>query len=253
MILTPIRGIPLIKPGDNLAQLIFNAVLGNELTFEQNDILVIAQKIVSKAENRLVNLTEISPSKEAVDLAKETDKDPRLVELVIRESKKVVRHRPGAIVVEHNQGFICANAGIDHSNVEGPYGEKDDWVLLLPENSDISAKRIGKELEQLCSKKIGILIIDSHGRAWRLGVAGICIGIYNVPSLVDMRGVEDIFGFKLRITQVAVADELASAGSLVMGQAAERIPVVHVRGFPYPLSDGHLNDLIRPADQDLFR
>jgi coenzyme F420-0:L-glutamate ligase/coenzyme F420-1:gamma-L-glutamate ligase len=155
--------------------------------------------------------------------------------------------------VEHRQGFICANAGIDHSNVEGLYGNPEDWVLLLPEDSDKSAEKIGIELGVLSQKRIGVLIIDSHGRAWRLGVAGLAIGIYLVPALVDMRGVEDIFGFKLRITQVAVADELAAAGSLVMGQAAERIPVVLVRDFPYALSEGHLKDLIRPEEQDLFR
>jgi coenzyme F420-0:L-glutamate ligase/coenzyme F420-1:gamma-L-glutamate ligase len=249
MIINPLRGIPLIKPGDDLANIIYGSVLSNDLIIEDNDIFVIAQKIVSKSENRLINLNDVSASQAAIDLAKKTEKDERLVELILRESKKVIRYRPGAVIVEHRLGFICANAGIDHSNVEGLYGDADDWVLLLPEDPDKSAEVIGKGLESLSKKRIGVLIIDSHGRAWRLGVAGLTIGLYHVQALVDMRGVEDIFGFKLRITQVA----LASACSLVMGQAAERIPAVLVKGFPYELAEGHLRDLIRPEDQDLFR
>ena len=253
MIINPIRGLPLFHPGDDLAEIIFHSIQKNNLSLADNDIIVVAQKIVSKSENRLVNLNEITPSKTAIDLSQEVDKDSRLVELILRESKKVIRQRPGAIIVEHRQGFICANAGIDHSNVDGLYGSQDDWVLLLPEDSDKSAEKIGRKLERLSQKHLGVLIIDSHGRAWRMGVAGLTIGIYHVPALIDMRGVEDIFGFKLRITQVAVADELAAASYLVMGQASERIPAVLVRDFPYGLSEGHIKDLIRPEEQDLFR
>ena len=196
MNITPIRGIPLIKPGDDLAKIIFRSISENAITLEDDDIIVIAQKVVSKCENRLVNLSTVTPSDEAIELGKKTDKDSRLVELILRESKKVIRHRPGAIIVEHKSGFICANAGIDHSNVEGLFGEQEDWVLLLPENSDLSALNLGKDLEKLSSKRVGVLIIDSHGRAWRLGIVGVTIGVYNIPAVVDMRGAEDIFGYK---------------------------------------------------------
>ncbi|MFO7683739.1 MAG: coenzyme F420-0:L-glutamate ligase [Chloroflexota bacterium] len=198
-----------------------------------------------------------------LELAAMTEKDARVVELILRESNDVLRARPGAIIVEHRLGFVCANAGIDHSNVsplkpsEGfedfQKGNPEDWVLLLPEDPDCSAAMIRQTLETETGAKIGVLIIDSHGRAWRNGTAGAAIGLSGLPGLVDLRGHPDLFGFRLRITQVGAADELAAAASLVMGQAAEGKPVVHVRGFPYPLREGSLNELLRPKDQDLFR
>ena len=253
MNISPIRHIPLITPGDNLPEIILTGLSQNNLMLEDNDIIVIAQKIVSKAENRLSNLNDVIPSKEAISLAKKAQKDERLIELILRESKKVIRCQGGIIIVEHKLGFICANAGIDHSNVQGIRGNDDDWVLLLPENPDASAEKIRLEIQNRCNKKIGVMIIDSHGRPWRLGIIGTSIGISGMPALVDLRGTKDIFGYKLKITQIAVADELAAACSLVMGQAAERIPAVHVRGFPYDLGDGSIKDLIRPEEQDLFR
>ena len=168
------------------------------------------------------------------------------------ESKSVLRVRRGAIIVEHNLGFICANAGIDHSNVQKASGQ-DESVLLLPENPDKSAHEIQKELEERCKRSLGVMIIDSHGRAWRNGTVGVAIGISGVPGLSDLRGKKDMFGRVLQITQVGTADELAAAASLVMGQADEGTPVVHVRGFPFPLRESTLNELIRPASQDLFR
>jgi coenzyme F420-0:L-glutamate ligase/coenzyme F420-1:gamma-L-glutamate ligase len=194
-----------------------------------------------------------------LDLAESTQKDPRVVELILRESNEVLRIRPGAIIVEHRLGFVCANAGIDHSNVSTPPAEEgtgvrnEDWVLLLPENPDHSAEQIRKKIEATTSTHIGVLIIDSHGRAWREGTVGISIGMAGLPGLADLRGQPDLFGFKLQITQVGVADELAAAASLMMGQAAEGTPAVHVRGFPYPLRDGSLKELLRPKEQDLFR
>lgn len=250
---TALQGIPLIQPGDSLPGFILEALPHSGVSPEDGDILVIAQKIVSKSENRLVNLTTVSPSERAFQLASETGKDPRLVELILQESKRIVRSAPNTLIVEHRCGFICANAGIDHSNVCGPWGEADDWVLLLPVNPDDSATRIRAALEAASGKSLGVLIIDSHGRAWRLGTEGISIGFSGLPGLMDLRGVPDLFGFRLRITQVGVADELAAGASLLMGQAAEASPVVHVRGFPYPLREGSLTELIRPADQDLFR
>jgi coenzyme F420-0:L-glutamate ligase/coenzyme F420-1:gamma-L-glutamate ligase len=161
--------------------------------------------------------------------------------------------RSGTLIAEHKLGFVCANAGIDHSNVQSLGGNSDDWVLLLPENPDESARRIREELEKESGKKIGILIIDSHGRAWRMGAVGVAIGLSGIPALVDMRGKPDLFGYQLRVTLVAAADELAAAASLLMGQADEFTPVIHVRGFPYPLRESTVQELIRPKDLDLFR
>ena len=251
--LTSLQHIPLIRHGDNLADIIVSALSENEILLKENDILVIAQKIVSKAEGRAVNLANVTPSQRAFELAAQTEKDPRLVELILQESNEVIRTRIGTIVVEHKLGFVCANAGIDHSNVAGAGNEEEEWVLLLPSEPDRSANHIRNEIQAQTGKDIGILMIDSHGRAWRNGTVGVAIGLAGLPALQDLRGEHDLFGFTLRITQVGVADELAAAASLVMGQAAEGTPVVHVRGFPYPLREGSLQELIRPKEQDLFR
>lgn len=253
LILTPIPGIPLIKAGDDLGEIIFSATQRNGVVFEDNDILVVAQKIVSKAEGRMIHLSTIEPSLPAMELAAEIEKDARLVELILRESNCVLRKRPGTIIVEHKRGFVCANAGIDHSNVKGEWGSDEDWVLLLPDDPDQSASDIREKLRTLTGREVGVMIIDSHGRAWRMGTVGTSIGLAGVPGLVDLRGKPDMFGFQLRITQVAAGDELASAASLVMGQADERIPAVHVRGFPYALREATLSELIRPKDMDMFR
>ncbi|MCE1255556.1 MAG: coenzyme F420-0:L-glutamate ligase, partial [Anaerolineae bacterium] len=221
MNLTAIKFIPMIKPGDDLATIIVEALNKNSTSLEDGDILVLAQKIVSKAEGRLINLDNIIPSQAAIELSLKTQKDARLVELILMESRKVVRYRPGVIIVEHLNGFICANAGIDHSNVKGTYGNPDDWVLLLPKDSDRSAREIRQKIKNDYNKNIGVLIIDSHGRAWRLGIVGTSIGLSGLPALVDMRGCDDLYGYKLRITQEAVADELAGAASLLMGQSGE--------------------------------
>jgi len=253
LVLTPLRQIPLVQPGDAIARLVASAVRSSGLELMDEDIFVITQKIVSKSEGRFVNLAAITPSSEAIAMALRSEKDPRFVELVLRETNAVLRTRPGTLIVEHKLGFVCANAGIDHSNVQSQGGNPEDWVLLLPENPDASADRIRAELQAEFSKKIGVLIIDSHGRAWRIGTVGVAIGFSGIPGIVDFRGKPDMFGYTLRVTQVAAADELAAAASLLMGQAAENIPVVHVRGFPYPLREGSLKELIRPKELDLFR
>jgi len=250
---TPLLGIPLIHPGDSLAEILFEGLRHTGIQPADGDILVLAQKIVSKAEGRLVNLAQVVPGREAVDIAKRVEKDPRFVETVLRESRTVLRCRPGTLIVEHKLGFICANAGIDHSNVPSEGRVVDDWVLLLPKDPDASAEAIRKRLEKLSGVHLGILIIDSHGRAWRNGVVGTTIGLSGLPGLVDLRGREDLFGYKLQITLVAAADELAAGASLVMGQASEGLPAVHVRGFPYPLRESKLSELIRPKESDLFR
>jgi len=251
----------MIQSGDDLASIILDSIDGSGITLQDSDILVLAQKIVSKAEGRMVELSTVMPTPRAIDLAEQTHKDPRVVELILSESNEIVRTRPGLIVVEHKRGFICANAGIDHSNVrfetsgvsEDIGSQRDEWVLLLPENPDASAAALREQVEAESGSKIGVLIIDSHGRAWRLGTVGVAIGFSGLPGVADLRGQPDMFGRILESTEVGVADELAAAASLMMGQAAEGTPVVHVRGFPYPLRDGALNELTRPKDEDLFR
>jgi coenzyme F420-0:L-glutamate ligase/coenzyme F420-1:gamma-L-glutamate ligase len=262
--LTPLERIPLIQPGDDLNSIILSGLEHTNIELQNNDILVLAQKIVSKAENRLVYLATVDPSMKAVAYAAQADKDPRLIELILRESSEVLRVRPGLMIVEHRLGFICANAGIDHSNVGPPdfleselevtaKKDPDDWVLLLPENPDISAAELRRKLEAETGVCLGVMIIDSHGRAWRNGIVGVTIGISGVPGVIDKRGETDLFGYELKATEIGSADELAAAASLVMGQADEGIPIVHVRGFPYPLREAGLGELLRPKQMDLFR
>lgn len=251
--LTALPDIPLIRPGDDLGAILLAALEKAGLFLMDGDVLVLAQKIVSKAEGRMVNLTQVTPSPRAIELAVQVEKDARFVELVLQESLEVLRTRPGTLIVEHRKGFICANAGIDHSNVEGSWGNPDDWVLLLPVDADASAERIRRCVAKGSSLKLGVMIIDSHGRAWRNGVVGVCIGLAGLPALVDLRGEPDMLGFRLRITQVATADELAAGASLLMGQTAEGTPAIHVRGFPYPLRESYLGELIRSKETDLFR
>ena len=253
LVLTSLIGIPEIKAGDDLGRVIADALKSNEVFLEDGDIIVIAQKIVSKAEGRLINLTSVQPSEKAKEIAAYVEKRPELVELILQESNEVLRTRPGTIIVEHKSGFVCANAGIDHSNVKGNWGEPEDWVLLLPENADDSAVRIRNGIEAITSKKIGVMIIDSHGRAWRMGTIGMTIGLAGVPALVDLRGQPDLYDYKLRVTVVAAADELAAGASLLMGQAAEGTPVVHVRGFPYALRESTSQELVRYKSYDMFR
>ena len=262
--LTPLAGIPLIQPGDNLADIILTALQSSNIILKDDDILVLAQKIVSKAEGRHVNLSTVDPSIRAVVFAVEADKDPRLVELILQESSEVMRVRPGLMIVEHRLGFVCANAGIDHSNVSFPLSKRDglavgedssgeEWVLLLPENPDGTAADLQQKFEAEAGVCLGVMIIDSHGRAWRNGTVGVTIGFSGVPGVVDKRGETDLFGYELRATEIGAADELAAAASLMMGQVAEGMPVVHVRGFPYPLRKAGLDELLRSKDKDLFR
>lgn len=254
LILTPLIGIPLVEQGDDLPTLILESLQFTEIELQDGDVIVLAQKIVSKAEGRRMRLDHFVPTEEAMALAKTTGKDPRLIKAILEESKKIIRTAPNTVIAEHKNGFICANAGIDHSNVKIEEGDApDDWLLLLPVNSDKSASEIRASMEAASGKKIAVLIIDSHGRPWRVGTVGMTIGVSGMPALVDLRGKPDLFGRKLQITQVAAADELAAGASLMMGQADEASPVVHVRGFPYDLREGELAELIRPEDQDLFR
>ncbi|MBK8784125.1 MAG: coenzyme F420-0:L-glutamate ligase [Anaerolineales bacterium] len=253
LVLTSLENIPLIRRDDNLADIVLKSLQDTGLELQDNDILVLAQKIISKTEGRKVNLTTVSPSPHAIELAQQTEKDPRVVELMLQESNEILRTRVGTIIVEHKLGFICANAGIDHSNVAGDGDSAEEWVLLLPEDPDRSCALLRNEIESKTGKHIGVVIIDSHGRAWRNGTVGVAIGMSGVPGIIDKRGDKDLFGYTLRITIIGAADELAAAASLVMGQASEGRPVVHVRGFPYPLQEGSIKELIRPKEQDMFR
>jgi coenzyme F420-0:L-glutamate ligase/coenzyme F420-1:gamma-L-glutamate ligase len=251
--LTALPGIPLIRPGDDLASLILSSLSSSGMGLQDRDVIVVGQKIVSKSEGRLRNLAEVTPGEAARRLAAATDKDPRLVELVLAESRRVLRTRPGLIVVEHRLGFICANAGIDHSNVAGEDDGGEAWVLLLPEDPDASARKMRDRLIEATGARVAVLIIDSHGRAWRMGTVGVVIGAAGFPCLLDLRGNADLFGYRLRVTEVGLGDEVAAAASMLMGQAAEGRPVIHIRGLAYPERDGSLGELLRPADQDLFR
>ncbi|MFN4089114.1 MAG: coenzyme F420-0:L-glutamate ligase [Alphaproteobacteria bacterium] len=249
--MTALPGIPLVAPGDDLAGLILDAVARAGDRLETGDVLVVAQKIVSKAEDRYVDLRTVTPGAHATALAAQTGKDPRMVEVILGESTEVVRFRPGVIVVAHRLGFVSANAGIDHSNIEQVGA--DERVLLLPREPDASARRLSDALAERTGARVGVIVNDSHGRAWRNGTVGVAIGSYGVEPLTDLRGQPDLFGRALQVTTVGQADEIAAAGSLVMGQAAEATPVVLVRGLAFAASDLPASVLVRPKEQDLFR
>ncbi len=238
----------MVRAGDDLAALIVAALDGKEL--RSGDVLVVAQKIVSKAEGRTVDLATVTPSAEAEALAAEVGKDPRLVEVILGESVRVVRSRPNLIIVQHRLGFVMANAGVDHSNVAG---DGVDRVLLLPCDPDASAEALRGTLEQRYGARIGVIISDSFGRAWRRGTCGIAIGAAGLPSLIDMRGQPDLFGRTLEVTIIGFADEIAAAASLLQGQAAEAQPVVLVRGLDWSAPPTPAAVMVRTPDEDLFR
>jgi coenzyme F420-0:L-glutamate ligase/coenzyme F420-1:gamma-L-glutamate ligase len=245
--LRPLRDIPLIEPGDDLAEIILASIEKADWELRNGDVLVMAQKIVSKAENRTVDLATVIPSPRAIELATEVQKDARLVELILSESVAVVRRGPGVLIVEHKLGFVMANAGIDRSNVNG-----ENHALLLPVDPDRSATVIRRTIAARVGIDVGVLIIDSFGRAWRNGTIGTAIGTSGVPTLLDLRGCPDLFGRPLETTEVGWADELAAAASLMMGQAGEGRPVVLVRGL-VETGEGSAADLLRPKQKDLFR
>ena len=249
--LIPLGGFPLVEPGQNVAQLIAASLEQNGLMLIQGDVLIVAQKIISKAEDCYVRLADITPSPEAVALAEAADKDPRQMELVLRESREVVRVRPGVVVVEHRNGYVHANAGIDKSNI--PTSELDPQVLLLPQNPDASALGLHEVLSRYSGIEIPIIINDSAGRAWRNGTVGIAIGTAGFEPLYNQVGEQDLYGNILEVTEAAVADELAAAASLVMGQAAEACPVVLARGVNFQASSAGSRSLIRDKAQDMFR
>ncbi len=248
LVLTPLSGIPAIRAGDDLAEIALSGIANSNARLQSGDVLVFAQKIVSKAEGRAVDLATVSPSPRALEMAQQTGKDARLVELILQESTEIVRQRHDLIIVRHRLGFILANAGIDASNVDD-----GGSVLLLPIKPDASATRVRAAIHAATGADVGILIIDSFGRAWRMGTIGTAIGVSGLPAVIDLRGTPDLNGRALRATEVGFADELAAAASLMMGQAAEGTPIVLARGVPYARREGSAHELLRPKDMDLFR
>ncbi|ARN75339.1 coenzyme F420-0:L-glutamate ligase [Oceanicoccus sagamiensis] len=251
MTLTALPNYPMVEPGDDLAAQILSSLNDATLSLADGDVLVLAQKIVSKAENRYGYYNAVEPSEEAKKLAVEIDKDPRLVELILSESKEVVRKRPGVVVVEHRLGYVHANAGIDKSNISSD--DDNPRVLLLPLDSDASARGLQQAIATLTGKTVYIIINDSAGRAWRNGTAGMAIGTAGFEPLENLIGSNDLFERPMEVTEVAVADELAAAASFMMGQAAEGAPVVHIRGAKLQAADCGSRSLIREKAKDLFR
>ncbi len=247
----PLQGLPLIRAGDDLVELVASALKLNSVTPRAGDALVVAQKIVSKAEGRIVDLATIEPSAQAVALAADVDKDPRLVEVILSESIRVLRARRGVLIVEHRLGFIMANAGVDQSNVAPVDGSHR--VLLLPENPDRSAETLRRGLAAATGTDLAVVINDSFGRPWRQGTAGVAIGVAGLPALIDLRGRPDLFGRRLEVSVIGFADEVAAAASLVMGQANEALPVVLMRGLRWTAPESTAASIVRPPNEDLFR
>ena len=251
MELIALARFPRVEPGDDLAQLIAASLADNDLSLVEGDVLVLAQKIVSKAEDCYVRLADVQPSAEAMELASKANKDPRQAELILRESREIIRVRPGVVIVEHRNGYVHANAGIDKSNIE--IDPDDPRVLLLPKDPDASAARLRAALAERVGCAPQIIINDSAGRAWRNGTVGIAIGTAGLQPLFNQIGEEDMFGNVLEVTEPAVADELAAAASLLMGQAAEACPVVLVRGAALASAETGSASLLRERSMDMFR
>lgn len=249
--ITAIPDLPYFKQGDDIADLLLSALSKNDLALLDGDVLVIAQKIVSKVEGRSLNLAAVTPGSEAQNLATQTGKDPRLVQLILQESDEVSRIGPGVLIVRHRLGFTSANAGIDRSNVS--QAGEGEWVLLLPEDPDASAAAIRQAIKTKCAVSVGVVISDSHGRPFRLGTVGVAIGAAGIPALWDRRGELDLHGYTLQHTDVGVADEIAAAAGLLMGQGAEGLPIVLIRGLNLPEINGRAVDLVRPKEMDLYR
>jgi len=242
-----LNGIPLIREGDDLGGRIVQAGKESGVTIESGDVVVVTQKVVSKAEGRIVDLSGVRPSTLANSIALQTNRDPRHIEVILQETSRIVRMKDNHLIVETKHGFVCANAGIDRSNVEG-----EDQVSLLPVNPDKSAERIRRRLKQLAGADVAVIISDTFGRAWRMGHVNFAIGVAGMKPMRDYRGEPDMFDYTLRVTVMAVADELASAAELVMNKR-DRVPVAIIKGYRYPKGEGSAGELVRPIEEDLFR
>ncbi len=243
----PVANMPLIEEGDDLVSFLIGSIKGSGETLQDDDVLVLCQKIASKAEGRIISLGEVVPSSEALELAEEVGKDPRIVHLVLKESKRIVRKSHGVLIVEHKKGWICADAGVDFSNVSG------DCVTLLPEDPDKTAADIRKRICEIIGVDIAVVISDSQGRPFRNGAIGVALGCAGMPGVISKAGHEDLYRYKLRRTQIAFADLVASAAVLVMGETDEGVPAAIVRGLKFAASDSTAIGLIRPEAEDLFR
>ena len=244
-----VENLPLVKEGDNLSELISNAAEKQGTPLMENDIIVVTHVVVSKAEGNIVNLDKVIPSERAKELAEETNKEPALVEVILRETKEIVRIGQNSIITETNSGIICANAGIDRSNVSG-----DRNVVPLPKNPNASAQNIRQGIKRVTGATVAVIISDTHGRPLRLGEINVAVGVAGIKPIRDRRGEKDLFGYVLRIKQTAIADELSSAAELVIGQANEGIPVGIIRGYKYQTTEGaSTTELIRAKEKDLFR
>ena len=244
-----VKNLPLITEGDNIAELIFNAAIAQNTPIRDRDIIVITHVAVSKAEGDIVNLDDVVPSERAIEIAQKTGKDPALVETILRETKEIVRLGPNSIITEIKNRMVCANAGVDKSNVEG-----ERTVALLPKNPDATAQKIRQEIKRLTGCDVAVIISDTHGRPFRMGEVNVAVGVAGIKPLRDRRGEKDLFGYVLKVKRTAVADELASAAELVMGQADEGIPAAILRGYKYqPVEDASATELVRPKEKDLFR
>lgn len=246
-------GIPMVNPGDDLAELIGAALARAGLVLTDGDVIAVAQKIVSKAEGRLVALASVEPSDQARELAAATDKDPRLVRLVLDESTEVVRSKPGVLIVRHRLGLVGANAGIDQSNIEHGSDGSNEQALLLPLDPDASARALRARLEAASGVRLGVIVTDSSNRPWRLGTVGTAIGCAGIRALDDRRGGTDIYGRELAVTMINRADGLATLATLAMGETTERTPVAVIRGLPADDVDEPATSIVRPLAEDLFR
>lgn len=254
LVLTAVEGVPIVRPSDDLGALVLGALARMGLALEAGDVLVVTSKVVSRAEGRFVDLTSVAPSTAALDLAVRVDKDPRLVELVLREASAVSRAVPGTLLVRHRLGFVSANAGIDASNANPPEAPDGSgpWVLLLPVAPDRSAQAIRTAVRRATDLEVGVVVTDSHGRAFRNGTVGVAIGVAGLPPLWDQRGRVDLHGRVLQSTMTALADQVAAAADLVAGQAAEGRALVHVRGLSWPVTEAGASALARSPERDLY-
>ncbi len=245
----PVEGLPMIKPGDNLAQLIADAANKKGTSLQENDVIVITHVVVSKSEGTIVNLDTITPTEQAIEIAKKTDKDPAMVQVVLNETKDIVRIGPNSIITETKSGIVCANAGVDRSNVLG-----DRNAVPLPKDPNLSAKNIRQNIKQLLGINVAVIVSDTHGRPFRMGEINVAVGASGIKPIRDHRGEKDLFGYTLRIKQTAIADELASAAELVIGQSSEGIPAAIIRGYQYEIEENvSASELNRPKEKDLFR
>ena len=244
-----VENLPLIKKGDNLGQLIVQAAEKQKTPIQEKDVIVVTHVVVSKAEGNIINLDNIVPSEQAKEIALKTGKDPALVEVILQETKEIVRVNRNSIIVETKSGIICANAGVDRSNVSG-----DRNVVPLPTKPNVSAQNIRKEIKRLTGANVAVIVSDTHGRPFRLGEINVAVGVAGIKPIRDRRGEKDLFGYVLRIKQTAIADELSSAAELVIGQANEGIPVAIIRGYNYPVAeDMAAVEITRSKEKDLFR